>query len=57
MGAAKNTSEYLWCERWPVWGYVGIESAQSSFSSYYSAIQRSTVLQLHYVVDHTKVGE
>ena len=27
------------------------------FSSYYSAMQRATVLQLHYVVDHPKVGE
>ena len=27
------------------------------FSSYYSAIQRATVLQLHYVADHPKVGE
>ena len=27
------------------------------FSGYYSAIQRATVLQLHYVVDHPKVGE
>ena len=28
-----------------------------SFSSYYSAMQRATVLQLHYVVDHPQVGE
>ena len=27
----KIPSECLWCERWPVWGYVGVESAQSSF--------------------------
>ena len=27
----KIPSEYLWCERWPVWGYVGVELAQSSF--------------------------
>ena len=27
------------------------------FSGYYSAIQRATVLQLHYVVDRPKVGE
>ena len=26
----KIPSECLWCERVPVWGYVGIESAQSS---------------------------
>ena len=31
MGAAKIPSECLWCERWPVWGYVDGESAQSSF--------------------------
>ena len=27
----KIPSECLWCERWPVWGYVDVESAQSSF--------------------------
>ena len=27
------------------------------FSSYYPAVQRATVLQLHYVVDQPKVGE
>ena len=27
------------------------------FSSYYSAIQRATVLQLYYAVDQPKVGE
>ena len=27
------------------------------FSSYYSAIQRATVLQLHDVLDQPKVGE
>ena len=27
------------------------------FGSYYSAIQRATVVQFHYVVDHTKVGD
>ena len=31
MGTAKIPSDNLWHERWPVWGYVGIESAQSSF--------------------------
>ena len=30
MGAAKIPSECLWCERWPVWGYIGVSSAQSS---------------------------
>ena len=30
-GLTKNiSSECLWCERWPVWGYVGVELAQSS---------------------------
>ena len=32
MGAAKIPSECLWCERWPVWRYIGVESAQSSFT-------------------------
>ena len=26
----KIPSECLWCEIWPVWGYVGVESVQSS---------------------------
>ena len=30
MSAAKIPNECLWHERWPVWGYVGIDSAQSS---------------------------
>ena len=30
MGATKITSECLWHDGWPVWGYVGVESAQSS---------------------------
>ena len=33
-GAIKIPNECLWCERWPVWGYVGAELAQSSY--YYS---------------------
>ena len=32
MGAAKIPSECLWCERWPVWRYVGVKSVQSSIS-------------------------
>ena len=28
MGARKIPSECLWLERWPVWGYVCIESVQ-----------------------------
>ena len=31
MGAAKIPNECLWHEKWPVWGYVGIELAQSSY--------------------------
>ena len=31
MGATNKLNEFLWHERWPVWGYVGVESAQSSF--------------------------
>ena len=27
------------------------------FSGYYSVMQRATVVQLHYVADHPKVGE
>ena len=30
MGSTKIPSDRLWHERWPVWGYVGIESPQSS---------------------------
>ena len=30
MDATKLPSECLWRERWPVWGYVCVESAQSS---------------------------
>ena len=30
MGAVKILHECLWYVRWPVWGYVGVESAQSS---------------------------
>ena len=42
MGAKKIPSECLWFERWPVWGYVGIESAQSSF--YPTALRADGVL-------------
>ena len=37
-----------WCERWPVWGYVGIESAQSSVFLLSIAINKlvAGVLQL-----------
>ena len=34
MCATKNTHECLWHERWPVWGYVGVKSAQSSLHLY-----------------------
>ena len=30
MSATKIPSECLWHEKWPVWGYIGIESVQSS---------------------------
>ena len=30
-GFIKIPSECMWHERWPVLGYVGVESAQSSF--------------------------
>ena len=33
------------------------KKAFTHFSSYYSAIQRATVLQLYYVVDQPKVDE
>ena len=33
------------------------EKAFTHFSSYYSAIQRATVLQLYYAVDQPKVGK
>ena len=33
------------------------QKAFTNFSSYYSAIQRATVLQLYYAVDQPKVGE
>ena len=28
----KVPSQFLWRERWPLWGYAGVESARSSFS-------------------------
>ena len=31
MVAAKTTIACWWRDRWPVWGYVGIESAQPSY--------------------------
>ena len=31
MTATKIPNECLWHEKWPVWEYVGIESAQSSY--------------------------
>ena len=31
MGATKIPSECLWHERWPIWGYIGAEFAQSGF--------------------------
>ena len=34
MGATEIPSECLWHERWPGWGYVGVESVQSSFFSF-----------------------
>ena len=33
------------------------QKAFTHFSSYYSAIQRATVLQLYYAVDQPKVGK
>ena len=33
MGTEKIPSEYLWYEGWPVWGYVGVELAQTSFNT------------------------
>ena len=30
MGDTKIPNECLWGERWPVWDYVGVVSAQSS---------------------------
>ena len=31
MSATKIPNECLWHEKWPVWGYVCIESAQTSY--------------------------
>ena len=32
MGATAIPREYLWCERWPVWGYVCVKSVHFSSS-------------------------
>ena len=31
LGATKIPNECVWRKKWPVWGYVGIELAQSSY--------------------------
>ena len=32
-GPTKIPNQHLWRESWSVWGYVGVESAESSFPS------------------------
>ena len=56
MGATKIPSECLWHERWPVWGYVGAEFAQSGFQLgilYRCVINITTKVLLY---PQTKVG-
>ena len=47
MGATKLPSECLWRERWLVWGYVCIESAQSSSFGLRPPNQKLLPMPLH----------
>ena len=45
MRATKIPSECLWHEKWPVWGFVGIESGESSYDFQMSCMYTCSVIE------------